>query len=147
MIETMRATSERRPPETSGVPRPAAAEGVRTTVEDGVVVLVGTVPDMASWAVARDAALRTPRTAIADLTVLPRVRPCLHPEQAKAVARAVQATITRTGIDASVLVHCDGAIATLWGRAATRQDRAIATAAAWSVPGIDSVQNWVLEDC
>ena len=75
------------------------------------------------------------------------MRPRLHPERSIAVARAVQAAIVRSGIDASVLVSCDGGIATLWGCSPTRQDKDVVTIAAWGVPGIGHVQNWIREDC
>jgi hypothetical protein len=149
MIETSpRAATERPEPDTSGDPiAPEAAGPVRTVVQDGVTVLVGTLPDVRSWASARDTAVQRPGAVVADLTALTGVRPRLHPERSIAVARAVQTAIVRSGIDASVLVSCDGGIATLWGCSPTRQDKGVVTVAAWGVPGIDAVQNWIREDC
>lgn len=149
MIETTPTAAAERPrvDATRDVITPESIGPVRTVVQNGVAVLVGTVPDVPSWASARDAAVETPGAAVADLTVLPGVRPRVHPERSIAVARTVQAAILRAGIDASVLVSCDGGIATLWGWSATRQDKDIVAIAAWGVPGVGSVQNWIREDC
>ncbi|MBW4041487.1 MAG: BON domain-containing protein [Acidobacteria bacterium] len=140
MIETT-------PPTVDEVVARGATGAVRTVVQDGVAVLVGTVPDVRSWALARDAAVVHPGAVVADLTVLDGVRPRVHPERSIEVARAVQSAVVRAAIDASVLVSCDGGIATLWGCSPTRQDKDVVTIAAWGVPGVGYVQNWIREDC
>jgi osmotically-inducible protein OsmY len=149
MIETMPRTATERPH--SDLPGDGTPIGtrrdVRTVVRDGVLVLVGTAPDTRSWTLARDAALRSPAAVVADLTVLPCARARRDPERAMVVARAVQAAVLRSGLDVSVLVSCDGPVTTLWGCCATREGRRVATVAAWSVPGVGYVQNWIREDC
>ena len=153
MIETMpRTTPERLRSGASGDDTtPGAGAGapgrVRTVLHDGVVVLEGTIPDVRSWSVARDAALRAPGAVVADMTVLAGARARRNPERSEAVARAVQAALLRSGADTAVLVCCDGPVVTLRGRCGTRQDRSVATIAAWTVSGVGSVQNWIREDC
>jgi osmotically-inducible protein OsmY len=149
MIETSpRTTTERPLSDALGDDTtPGAAGRVQTVMHDGVVALVGTVSDVRSWTIARDAALRLPGAVVADMTVRAGVRARRYPERSETVARAVHAALLHSGADTSVLVCCDGPVVTLWGRCATRQDRSVATIAAWAVPGIGFVQNWIREDC
>lgn len=117
---------------------------LRIVEQDKIPVLVGVAKNVASWRVACEAAMAAPGVlVIADETVLVGARLAQRPEQAVQVASAVRDALRLRTADSSVIVACDGSVVTLSGRATGSLDKSAAGVAAWSVPGVGSVQNWI----
>jgi osmotically-inducible protein OsmY len=122
---------------------PDESRPLHTVEQDDVPALTGVAANLTAWREARDAALGAPGViVVADESDLVGARSAQHPEHALQVAHAVLEKLRLLNSHCSVLVACNGSVVTLSGRAGELDKRA-AGVAAWSVPGVGYVQNWI----